>query len=260
FPANSVKDQWRKLRDSYREALRRQQTKSGQKSVQVRLWIYQKQMEFLKPYMKNRATVGWPEVQQSEEIQSEQTEAQSEQTETQSEQTETQSEQTADITVPNDEGPNEAEEIECVQPQKKRKTAVSRIDPIKRYINNSEQRAKRRDEERSLLLQLSQGERQSQQNDPLYHFFMSMYKITKNLPKIYQRQIRRNLFDDVSKAEEDSESGSTCSIRSDNAYSFSPNTSYSSTPEPCCGSTLRQAHPEYLRQQHPDDGAGTSQM
>ncbi|XP_050513095.1 uncharacterized protein LOC126888738 [Diabrotica virgifera virgifera] len=83
-------------------------------------------MEFLKPYMKNRTTVGWPEVQQSEEIQSEQTEAQSEQTEAQSEQTEaqseqteTQSEQTADITVPNDEGPNEAEEIECVQPEKK---------------------------------------------------------------------------------------------------------------------------------------------
>lgn len=58
--AQAAKDQWRKLRECHREALRRQQKKSGQQATHVRLWTYQKQMEFLQPFMKNRNTVGNP--------------------------------------------------------------------------------------------------------------------------------------------------------------------------------------------------------
>ncbi|CAH1996998.1 unnamed protein product [Acanthoscelides obtectus] len=53
-----AKEQWRKLRECHREAIRRQQKKSGQQTTTTKPWTYQKQMEFLKPYMKNRLIAG----------------------------------------------------------------------------------------------------------------------------------------------------------------------------------------------------------
>ncbi|CAH2003198.1 unnamed protein product [Acanthoscelides obtectus] len=54
-----VKELWRKLRDCHRDALRRQRkSKSGDKAKNIKLWTYQKQMEFLIPYMANRSTTG----------------------------------------------------------------------------------------------------------------------------------------------------------------------------------------------------------
>lgn len=233
FLANTVKDQWRKLRDCHREALRRQQTKSGQQSVPVRLWTYQKQMEFLKSFMKNRTTVGYPEAQQADAAQSD---------------------QIADVSVHGNEEPDESNDDvpqSLERPIKRiKQTPVS--DPIKTYIHNSEERAKRRDEERRMLLQQSKEEKDSQQNDALFQFFMSMYNITKDLPMRQQRQVRRKLFEAVSNAEDESEGGS---MRSGNPDPFSP-TSLTPTPEPSAG--LPQEYPGFFSASYPQDVAGTS--
>ncbi|KAK9687340.1 Alcohol dehydrogenase transcription factor Myb/SANT-like [Popillia japonica] len=55
----TAKEHWRKLRECHREAIRRQEKKSGQQATTIRPWTYHKQMNFLKPFMKNRITVGY---------------------------------------------------------------------------------------------------------------------------------------------------------------------------------------------------------
>ncbi|XP_054714767.1 uncharacterized protein LOC129224348 [Uloborus diversus] len=53
FPdAKSARMKWKKLRDNFREALKRQ--KDSSKSSSSRVWRYQKQMEFLIPYMQSK--------------------------------------------------------------------------------------------------------------------------------------------------------------------------------------------------------------
>ncbi|KAK9701831.1 hypothetical protein QE152_g30333 [Popillia japonica] len=56
----TAKEQWRKLRECHREAIQRQEKKSGQQATTIRPWTYQKQKDFLKPFMKSRITVGYP--------------------------------------------------------------------------------------------------------------------------------------------------------------------------------------------------------
>ncbi|KAG5868647.1 hypothetical protein JTB14_036632 [Gonioctena quinquepunctata] len=54
---NAAKSIWLKLRNNHREALRRQKIylKSGAAATPSRQWKYQKQIDFLLPYMVNRA-------------------------------------------------------------------------------------------------------------------------------------------------------------------------------------------------------------
>ncbi|KAF5288214.1 hypothetical protein FQA39_LY03982 [Lamprigera yunnana] len=64
----TIKDLWRKLKDCHRNALRRQKKfKSGVKAKKVKVWTYQKQMEFLVQYMENRNTSGNVESSQQDE-------------------------------------------------------------------------------------------------------------------------------------------------------------------------------------------------
>ncbi|KAF5282567.1 hypothetical protein FQA39_LY04974 [Lamprigera yunnana] len=64
----TVKDLWQKLKDCHRDALRRQKKfKSGDKAKKVKVWTYQKQMEFLVSYMANRNTSGNVESSQKDE-------------------------------------------------------------------------------------------------------------------------------------------------------------------------------------------------
>ncbi|KAF5292697.1 hypothetical protein FQA39_LY13909 [Lamprigera yunnana] len=64
----TVKDLWRKLRDCHRDALRQQKKfKSGDKAKKVKVWTYQKQIEFLVPHMANSNTSGSVESSQQDE-------------------------------------------------------------------------------------------------------------------------------------------------------------------------------------------------
>jgi len=48
---------WTSLRDGYRRAAKKSITVSGQKNKFVKKWKYADEMEFLKPYMKERDSI-----------------------------------------------------------------------------------------------------------------------------------------------------------------------------------------------------------
>ncbi|XP_049768296.1 uncharacterized protein LOC126104909 [Schistocerca cancellata] len=169
----TAKENWRKLRDCHRDALRRQKKKSGQAATSVRPWLYQNQMEFLVPYMANRGTV-----------------------------TNIMEEVNATTSVANDGGGDDITDTQRNETQgdlgtplskKKKKADVSKI--ILESINSYEERAKKRDilRERSL----------HQENDALHQFFMSMYLSTKEMPKAYQVLVKKKVFQIVSETEEE---------------------------------------------------------
>jgi len=57
FVAQECKKAWANLRDAYRRAIKKSATVSGQKAKIFKKWKYESEMEFLKPYMKERETV-----------------------------------------------------------------------------------------------------------------------------------------------------------------------------------------------------------
>ena len=50
----TAKHEWKKLRDCFRQALARKKTPIGQAVKKTKLWRYEKQMEFLIPFMMPR--------------------------------------------------------------------------------------------------------------------------------------------------------------------------------------------------------------
>lgn len=71
-------------------------------------------------------------------------------------------------------------------------------EALMKSITNYEKRAAARDEVRKTMAENKGNE----PSDPLFHFFMSMYNTTKNLPLSYQLQVKRKIFETVSEAEE----------------------------------------------------------
>lgn len=195
--AQTVKEQWRKLRECHREALRRQQKKSGQQATHIRLWTYQKQMEFLKPFMKNRNTVGYPTSPLGESQLEE-------------------DDITLSADAPTVEATNDCEPTELSEnvPHKKfKKSTVATDSAIREFIENTDKRAKQRDELRQNLI--SETKKQEElKNDGLYQFFMSMFNITKSLPTKYQKEVRKKMFQVVSDAEDkaDDEVADKCEV------------------------------------------------
>lgn len=57
FVAQECKKTWANLRDAYRRAIKKSATVSGQKAKNLKKWKYESEMEFLKPYMKERDTI-----------------------------------------------------------------------------------------------------------------------------------------------------------------------------------------------------------
>lgn len=68
---------------------------------------------------------------------------------------------------------------------------------IQQSITNREQRAKERAIERQKLVDFKPP------NDPLYHFFMSMYQTTHTMPLASQLTIKNKIFEVVSQVESD---------------------------------------------------------
>lgn len=186
--------QWKKLRDCFRDALRRQaKKKSGQGASNVRPWVYQKQMEFLIPFMNNRNTS-------------------SNLCESQVSETTNQAENEEELDGHLDESNGIGNELslpeeevqktsEVTPPNKSNNKKVKTSDlneAVMKSITNYEKRAAARDEMRKTMAENKGNE----PSDPLFQFFMSMYNTTKNLPLFNQLQVKRKIFETVSEAEE----------------------------------------------------------
>ncbi|KAL5236486.1 hypothetical protein ACI65C_003896 [Semiaphis heraclei] len=188
----TVKATWAKLRSCHRDALRRQKKcfKSGAAAEIIKQWKFQKQMEYLLPYMANRKRSS--NVLDSED----------EDDFTQGEITATEqiSENNYDLEASTLENDNEIlvhknneHDINVDETEDSVEDDISNL--LQQSIASREQRAKERALERKKL------EDSKTLNDPLYHFFMSMYHTTQKLSPASQYFIKNEIYKAVSKAE-----------------------------------------------------------
>lgn len=179
------------MRDCHRDALKRQEKKKKGKmpgATPIRPWVYQKQMEFLLPFMTNRSSGlaaavadytsdGDDKVEFLEEIE-----------------------------IEPDQTSMEEEEIESrpssLPPPSKRTKTSGVNDLIIKTLKNLEKRAEARDSMRSAIADNLVSQKPAGENDPLYNFFLCMYHSTRQLPLSNQLAVRRKIFEVVAKEEE----------------------------------------------------------
>ncbi|XP_049836061.1 uncharacterized protein LOC126281281 [Schistocerca gregaria] len=192
---------WEKLRHSLRDALRRQQKsiKSGALAESLKEWKFQKQMGFLQPYMASKTREGnLNEYTDDNETTSkncvtdsptdvvdEGEESLNMQQVTRSIRDELQSWALPEMSPPPQE-PTSA--------KKMKKATFAGL--LKRSIEQHEERRRWRSEERRNLLAQT-----SAPSDSLYHFFMSMYQMTRCMPLSSQYVIRNDIFRVVTEME-----------------------------------------------------------
>nr|XP_049697641.1 uncharacterized protein LOC126054844 [Helicoverpa armigera] len=195
----SAKYHWKQLRDSHRDALKRQKSKkSGQATTKTREWKYQKLMEFLLPYMANRDR----ESSYKEDISSPNNENDSSQS-TQYSLNQDDSSQSTEHTPNQADNPNNLYEIastsgistDSVTPSSSKKKKGDELSIlIQKHMKNQEDFRKERQELRELL--------KPTDCDDTDHFFVSMAKTFKKLPDYMQVPLKRKLFNMISEAEE----------------------------------------------------------
>ncbi|XP_050519262.1 uncharacterized protein LOC126893284 [Diabrotica virgifera virgifera] len=214
---NEAKTLWLKLRNCHRDALRRQKKclKSGAAAVVIKKWKFQKQMNFLIPYMSNRSREGnLQEDSEDEDLQQEDSIVDPD--------SEIFDEVASDIR-------HDTEEIESVKNDivdepstsgiviqknnekgnaKRKATADQSIttkpaknnkpknDDIQEVIKQSIIQRQKRAEERAVERAV-----QKPLDDDLYHFYMSMYKITKKMSPKFQHRARNDVFQAISQLE-----------------------------------------------------------
>ncbi|XP_074039950.1 uncharacterized protein [Leptinotarsa decemlineata] len=207
----AAKTMWLKLRNSYRDARRRQMKslKSGAAPENIRPWRFQKQMTFLESFMSagpregnvndsdddSQHSSALPlsnEILDSENVEGEHCSSNHEQSNNADVEEDKVEESSTKTT-----GTLEQTSVANTKKQKIRKQDDVHC-LLKRSLQKREERSKQREEERRKL-----ESRDNPSDDPLYNFFLSMYQLTKNLPPQYQHRVRGQLFQAVSKAEED---------------------------------------------------------
>lgn len=188
---------WDKLRHSLRDALRRQQKcmKSGAPAESVKQWKFQKRMGILQPYMTNKTREG----NLNEDIDDSETPSQNFYIDSPTDVVEEREESLnmqQGIRSARDEALSQAlPEISPPTSSKQmKKDTIAGL--LKRSMEQHEERRKSRPEERKRIL-----EKTSAPSDSLYHFFMSMYEVTKNMPPSSQFVVKNDVFRVVTEME-----------------------------------------------------------
>ncbi|KAK7790455.1 hypothetical protein R5R35_007233 [Gryllus longicercus] len=195
---DEAKALWEKLRHSLRDALRRQQKclKIGTPAQSIKQWKFQKHLSFLLPYMASKTREGnldedsesapptcgtddSPEVVEGRVSNVQQGIRSAPDEAPPLAPLGTSSATPAEIPTPTAIG---------TRPAKRRKIETV-AGLLKRSMEQHEERRKRRSEERERIL-----EQLSAPSDSLYHFFLSMYEVTKTMPLSSQFAVRNNVF------------------------------------------------------------------
>ncbi|CAH0400699.1 unnamed protein product [Chilo suppressalis] len=161
-----VKLKWKKLRDSYRDALKRQSEmlakEPGNSSKKVYPWKYMGLMQFLQPYMSNRKKPA----------------------------------ETAPPAPNGTAGSSDSSESEAdSSPKRKSCERLTVIDRKLDYLCKAQQNKR-------VCVDNANGRRDPPAPDPLDIFFNSMCQSTKRFPFPTQIRIKRKLFEAVMEAEE----------------------------------------------------------
>ncbi|XP_046395715.1 uncharacterized protein LOC124162975 isoform X1 [Ischnura elegans] len=220
---DEVRDHWKKLRDCHRDALRRQRKRNSKGITDVKKWMYQKEMNFLIPFMGKRTTSGErghhkyedDADYQAGESQMEACEEVGDSSRDVPEEPPVPGESQVQKRIPDsvvhaplrhfsqyEERRSEDSKLAILQPE-------NNGDPISVSVtreNHAEPRSvvvvrENHEDNRSV------GVPRDGQEDELYHFFMSMYFSTARLPNRLRCKVKRTIFAAVTQAEEENLSG-----------------------------------------------------
>lgn len=222
-PGDEVRDHWKKLRDCHRDALRRQRKRNNKGITNVKKWMYQKEMNFLVPFMGKRTSAGemGPHKYEDDadyqagESQMEDCEEVEDASRDLPEETSVTCDSLVQKRIPD--SVVHAPLRQFSQYEERRgedaKLAVlhqeNNVDPLSVSVareNHADPRsviAVRENHEESRLV----GVPRDSQEDELYHFFMSMYFSTARLPSRLRCKVKRAIFAAVTQAEEENLSG-----------------------------------------------------
>ncbi|KAF7287168.1 hypothetical protein GWI33_002538 [Rhynchophorus ferrugineus] len=209
---NEAKTLWEKLRHSLRDAIRRQQRylKNGSAVEYIKEWKFQKQMGFLQPYMANRSREGnlredTEAIQDSEENVNVEEDYLYTQYETVNDEAKSDG---LPETLPSTLAATPASTV--TQKKLRKKIKEDKITALyKDIMKRREKSGKARTEKRKSMLH----ELKSTQNDPLFHFFMSMYQSTKRMSSLDQHIVKNRVFKTVSTVEAKLLSSSTYAVQ-----------------------------------------------
>ncbi|XP_072933169.1 uncharacterized protein [Epargyreus clarus] len=243
----TAKNEWKKLRDSHRESLKRMKAStSGQAASPTNNWKYAELLEFLLPHMKNHKRTDNVLINNKNTLASTSTQSQSillgastdnqntlpgtsieSQNTLPSTSTESQSilpgasthNRSTEIfeEIPNDDDENTSEAPRI----KKRKVGddSSLRDLLQDVDNDFMKRCKQREKRKA-----EEAKEAEKHKHPLNLFFDSMCESTKNLPDWIQRDVKKKLFQIVNEAEENYESYLS---RQTYQYGYSSSSSFS---------------------------------
>lgn len=177
-----AKNEWKKLRDSHRESLKRAKANtSGQAATPTNTWKYATLLEFLLPYMKNRKRTG-NQPSESQELSSNPSLSEDQNT--------TSLEDTAhnDTQPQADDTTNSPITTTTETHRNKRKSNDDSLHDLLKeidegYIRRCEERSRRRADE---------VEQATRNRHPLNMFFDSMCETTKKFPDWIQRDVKKN--------------------------------------------------------------------
>ncbi|KFM82554.1 Transcription factor Adf-1, partial [Stegodyphus mimosarum] len=172
FPdSKAAKMQWKKLRDNFREALKRQK---DSKSGGGRMWRYQQQMEFLIPYMQSKT--------QDFREDSDRTSGDGNEIVPYLEDSSYKRSSSSFDPSVDEEGNDSVSSL----PRRKRKLGAAS------YFDEQKNEKEDRDFNRNAIVP----------GNALLDFFSSMYNTTEELPPHLQIQVKRKVFEIVTEAEE----------------------------------------------------------
>lgn len=178
-----AKSQWKKLRDSHREAMRRRKTSTGQATQNLKPWKYETLMEFLLSQTENSETSF------NYSIYLEET----------SYNTQKISDQNTNNYVIESHPPPSESPLSTLSTIKSEKNSnqldISEI--VQRREKNREQRRTEREELRRDIIDSNRPQ------DALSALFASLCQKTRDLPKYLQLRVEREIFETINRAEEE---------------------------------------------------------
>lgn len=187
------------MRNNHRDALRRQKIlkpKSGSGAVNIKSWRFQENMAFLIPHMANRSTITNIEDNEPSPGSSNTIDIENNIQDNITDQELRDEELNQTLKPSTDPSADQGN-------KRKRHKRNTLNDLLSKSIEDHERRAANRQQERERLNANTTNDFtiSNVKNDPLFHFFISMYETTKSLPPLSQHNIKTNIFSLVSQEE-----------------------------------------------------------
>ncbi|CAH2988478.1 unnamed protein product [Chilo suppressalis] len=187
-----AKAEWKKLRDSHRDSLKRSRSKSEQGAEAINNWKYAKLMRFLLPYMKNRKRsiyTAMSVTENSETVHSPSSEPQMQDSDN--------SNQSWQLTENQNIGPNDLSSNNTNASKSRKLDKIDIIEMMREIVEHHNSPCEERHQRKK-----PETQKTTRDKHPLDSFFDSMCTTTKQFPSWLQISVKRKIFTIVSEAED----------------------------------------------------------